>query len=195
MPDVDSSSRICRHELCELEGLHLFHKITPFHVRCVVCDVVAGELCKRVELVGVHERMCGPFHHRRILTVREIDPKPIKCARDPWTLPAPEALDESILRATSDRVPRILMQLAPIVENDFGRIAPTENSALKQLQRRIKKLCEAGQLLRVDLGKRLYAYLSPDARIAGDVDAIREQVMESFERTWYLRGRMQSARA
>lgn len=179
---VDSSSRICRNDLCELEGIHLFHKITPFHVRCEACHVPAGELCMRTL---ANERMCGPFHHRRILTVRAIDPKPTKSCRDPWELPAPEALDESILRATSDRVPRLLVQLAPIVENDFGKIANTEQSTFRQLQRRAKRLCEAGKLLRVDLGKRLYAYLSPDAR-EKDVDAIREQVMENFDRSWLV---------
>lgn len=181
----DSSSRICKDELCELEGVHLVHSITPFHVTCEVCTAPAGELCNadyRTD-TGVKPRMCGPFHQARSLAIHGGDSaKPVKCFRDPWLQPSAEALDESILRATSDHKPHLLAQIAPIVENDYGKIAENEASVFRQLQRRIKRLCDAGVLLRVDLGKRLYAYISPNSRMLSDVDAIREQVMESFDR-------------
>lgn len=76
----------------------------------------------------------------------------------------------------------MLCDLVPLVQNDYGKIAENEVSAYRQLQRRIKRLCAAGQLLRVEIGERLFAYLAPDARLASDVDAIRELVMENFDR-------------
>ena len=126
--------------------------------------------------------MVGPYHHARILNARGRTGKPTKSVRDPWTVPCAEALDESILRATSDKMPRMLAQIAPIVQNDYGRIAENDQSALRQLQRRVKRLCSAGRLLRVEISDRLYAYVAPDARVAKDVDAMRELVMENFDR-------------
>ncbi len=190
---VDFPSRICKHERCELDGVHLSHKITPLHVHCEICDIKAGELCiasfERVEDgVSIKPRMCGPFHHGRIQTVRGLDEKPSKSFRDPWVLPAPEALDESILRACSDCMPRVLTQLASIVENDYGSLG-NEESGFRRLQRRLKKLCEAGALLQIDLGKRLFAYVSPRARSL-DVDSIRDVIMDN---SWYSESSWHSA--
>jgi hypothetical protein len=187
---VDSSSRICRAELCELEGVHLRHDITPFHVGCEVCSKPAGELCylAYVAISGEHgeirekPHVVGPYHHKRILAARGRRTKPTKSLRDPWVVPCAEALDESILRAASDRVPRMLCDLVPLVQNDYGQIAESEVSAYRQMQRRIKRLCSAGCLLRIEIGDRLFAYLAPDARLASDVDAVRELVMENFDR-------------
>jgi hypothetical protein len=169
------------------------HKVTALHVRCTTCDAPAGELCDSTftaldDDTGEFKRprMCSVFHRARILTVRGLHEKESKSLRDPWLVPSVEALDESIVRACSDCVPRVLVQLAPLVENDYGSLAPTEDSSFRRLQRRLKKLCEAGSLLQVDLGKRLYAYVSPRSRMARDVDAVRDCIMENFDRSWGL---------
>ena len=125
--------------------------------------------------------MCGEYHHARILTVRAIDKKPCKRMRDPWNIPSGEALDESILRAAADHQPKLVTQILDIVQNDYGKISSNENSAFRQLRRRIKRLCNAGAILRVDLGRQLYAYIAPEARLARDVDEIRSVIMENFE--------------
>lgn len=216
MSGGDSSSRICRLDCCELESIHLAHKITPYHVRCRICDVPAGQLCNRefdrdtrdatIEAMArarmaqgkprdeafasatrQYEKetlLCGIYHHGRILSVRDFDKKIVKAEKDPWT----DALDESILRVASDHVPRILMQIVPLVENDYGTIAPTEDSAMRKLQRHIAKLCERGALLRVEVTKRLWAYILPNARIATDVDAMREVILDNYDTLWAIRG-------
>ncbi|MGH7684854.1 MAG: hypothetical protein ACREMT_10955 [Vulcanimicrobiaceae bacterium] len=180
---VDSSSRICKAELCELEGLHLFHELTPFHIRCKLCSAPAGSLCDREFERERGHTICGSYHHARILALRDIDRKPCKRVRDPWMIPSGEALDESILRCASDRMPRLVTQILDVVQNDYGTIADNEQSAFRQLRRRIKRLVAAGEIVRVDLGKQLYAYVVPDARLANDVDEIRSVIMENFERS------------
>ena len=174
---VDSSSRICKAEQCELVGLHLSHDLTPFHVHCKLCSAPAGQLCDP----DVEGDLCGLYHHARILAIRDIDKKLCKRMRDPWEIPSGEALDESILRAQADHVPRLVVQILDLVQNDYGSLGETEASAFRQLRRRIKRLVRAGAILRVDLGRQLYAYIAPDARLARDVDEIRSVIMENFE--------------
>lgn len=125
MSVVDSSSRICRAELCELDGLHLTHDLTPFHVHCGLCGARAGVLCNASFERSCEHLMCGEYHHARILTVRAIDKKPCKRMRDPWNIPSGEALDESILRAAADHQPKLVTQILDIVQNDYGKISAT----------------------------------------------------------------------
>lgn len=194
---VDSSSRICRDDLCELEGLHLSHQLTPFHVACPVCLVLAGTLCTKIEACDpAKARMCGLYHHKRVLTVRERDGRVFKPLRDPWTSHSSNALDDSILRATSDCVPRTLAQLVPLVEDEYGRIAETDISAFRRMQRHLRRLSDAGQVLQVDLGKRMFAYVAPSARVR-DADAIRERILSELEKSlhkpWELRRAREAA--
>lgn len=207
MREVDSSSRICRSDRCELDGLHLQHQLTPFHIACSVCSRKAGQLCDIVRFGGCSElpkdkrkrmkprapifrvkghyivtstiQICGIFHHERILRLRSIDSsKPIRSKRDVWKLPSPLALDEAILRSVSTHVPRLLVEIQPLVENDYGSLGRNSDSGMRRLQRRILQLCSTGAIMRVELGKRLFAYLSPKSRLS--LEEIRDQVMDNL---------------
>lgn len=157
--------------------------MTPFFVHCGDCGAKPGAMCNLCyEVDGEKPASCRSYHMKRIHAARGADPKPSKSMRDPWVVSCAEALDESILRAMSDRVPRLLSQIVPIVENDYGKIADNESSKMTQLQRRFRKLCAAGAALRIEIGKRLYAYCLPDARVANDIDSMREIIMENFDR-------------
>lgn len=206
MREVDSSSRICRSDRCELDGLHLQHQLTPFHIACTVCSRKAGQLCDIVRFGGesllpatkrkraglrtalfrvkghyIHLdaiKVCGIFHHERILSLRSIDNRPVRSKRDVWELPSPLALDEAILRSVSTHVPRLLVEIQPLVENDYGSLGRNVDSGMRRLQRRILQLCETGAIMRVELGKRLFAYLSPKSRLS--LEEIRDQVMDNL---------------
>lgn len=115
--------------------------------------------------------------------VHEVEPKreskPRSC-RAPWLLPAPQALDDSIVRSVSDTQPKRFAALVDAVENDFGSLGMNRESGLRRLHRRIRALVDAGRILRIDLGNTLFAYLKPTSRIANDVSFIREAILDSL---------------
>ncbi|MGH7178687.1 MAG: hypothetical protein ACREJC_15020, partial [Tepidisphaeraceae bacterium] len=73
----------------------------------------------------------------------------------PWRKPAPKALDHSIARATSKTYPKPFHVILRDVEEDYGAC----NS--RTVQRRLTRLVLRGHILRISLGRRLYAYMRP----------------------------------
>lgn len=110
------------------------------------------------------------------------EPKP-RSSRKPWELPAPEALDEAIVRAVSDVRPKPFTMLANDVVNDFGSLGQNIKSGERRLHRRIRALVEQGRILRIDIGNTLFAYLKPTSRIATDLDFIREAISDCLTET------------
>lgn len=108
------------------------------------------------------------------------EPKPRSC-RAPWKLPAPNALDDSIVRAVSDVRPLNFAAIVNEVENDFGSLGDNRKSGLRRVHRRIRSLVAVGRILRIEIGQTLFAYLKPTSRIAKDVSFIREQILESID--------------
>ncbi len=108
------------------------------------------------------------------------EPRP-RSHRPPWVLPAPIALDESILRAVSDVVPRHFMAIVDLVQNDFGSLGDNEYSGQRRVHRRLRILADVGSVLRIDVGKRMFAYLKPTSRIARDVAFIRDLMRDVID--------------
>lgn len=117
------------------------------------------------------------YAHEDIVAKRE--PKP-RSSRKPWLLPAPEALDEAIVRAVSDVCPKPFVRLANDVVNDFGSLGENSKSGERRLHRRIKSLVDQGRILRIEIGNTLFAYLKPTSRIANDLDFLREAIAETI---------------
>lgn len=139
MLDWIDPSLICRHEFCDIEGIHAWHEVRE-----------------------------------------KKEPKP-RSVKEPWNLPAPNALDDAIVRAVSDVRPRHFAALLQEVENDFGSLGENRKSGIRRMHRRLKQLVETGRILRVEIGETLFAYLKPTSRVARDVVFLREQILESFD--------------
>jgi hypothetical protein len=139
MLDWIDPSLICRHESCDIEGIHPWHQVR----------------CRK-------------------------EPKP-RSNKAPWNLPAPNALDDAIVRAVSDVRPRHFAALLQEVENDFGTLAENRKSGIRRMHRHLKQLVDAGRVLRIEIGETLFAYLKPTSRVAKDVLFLREQILESID--------------
>jgi len=103
-----------------------------------------------------------------------------KSKRPPWRRPCPKALDHSIAKAVSKTYPKHLDAILREVEDDYG-LESTPSALYRNVQRHLAKLVERGQILRVDLGRRLYAYLRPGSPLVHDVEMMREQIESLLE--------------
>jgi len=122
------------------------------------------EACDRIELHLAHK------------VTREPEPEPRSTSPLPkWKRQAPKALDHSIAKATSKTYPRHFDAIMKIVESDYGTCID------RTVHRRLKRLVQRGHILRIDLGRHLYAYLRPGSTLVNDVDLIREQCFDAFE--------------
>jgi hypothetical protein len=119
------------------------------------------------------------IHAAHDVAPKKDPPKP-RSTRAPWELPAPEALDESIVRNVSDVRPKIFSALVNDIENDFGSLGHNKRSGLRRVHRRIRALVEMGRILRVDIGDTLFAYLKPTSRVATDIEFVKEQILDSL---------------
>lgn len=89
---------------------------------------------------------------------------------EPWKKSAPRALDHSIAKATSKTYPKPFNMILRDVEDDYGSC----NS--RTVQRRLARLVHRGHVLRINLGRRLYAYVRPGSSITtSDIEMMREQ--------------------
>ena len=93
-------------------------------------------------------------------------PAMVAVAREPDTVAATPEPAKSISRT----YPKPFHVILRDVEEDYGEVNP------RTAQRRLKRLVERGHLLRIDLGRRLYAYLRPGSTMVHDADLMREQL-------------------
>lgn len=100
--------------------------------------------------------------------------------RPPWKRPSSKALDHSIAKAVSKDRPKNLDTILREVQDDYG-LDSTEGALYRNVQRHLAKLVQRGHILRIDLGKRLYAYLRPGSRLVRDVANIRQQLIAETE--------------
>ncbi len=113
--------------------------------------------------------------HAAHLPVKAVEPRDTsKSSRPPWKRPSPELLDESIVEATSLRVPKRYSELYQEIRETYGEVAANDAAALRQVHWHLERLVEAGRVLRVSIGDRFYAYLRAGSRIARDIPLIRE---------------------
>lgn len=131
-------------------------------------EICRSEFCDRDEIHLAHE----------VKIRKERGPR---SEREPWTMPSPDAIDESIVKAVSDFTPKRFAHLVNDVENDFGSLGENRDSAMRRLHRRIAWLVKQGRILRVDLGDTLCTYLKPTSRLARDVTYLRELVNDTLD--------------
>jgi hypothetical protein len=139
--------------------------MSPGMLNALSRRVCRHECCK-------HEHIHPP-HRVRV----KKDKEPLS-QKDPWLLPAPTALGESIERAVTEYTPKNFAMLRDDVENDFGSLGPTPKSADRRLHRHLSTMVKLGRVLRVDVGGRLFAYLKPTSRIAMDIPRLRDSLKE-----------------
>jgi len=121
------------------------------------------EACDRIELHLAHE-------------VTTVEPKPAysRGQLPAWKRPAPKALDHAIAKATSKTYPRHFGAILQLVEADYGACIE------RTVHRRLKRLVQRGHILRIDLGRSLYAYLRPGSPMVNDIALMREQCFDAF---------------
>lgn len=129
------------------------------------------EFCGRSELHLAHE---GDFSDEIKQRARDLAPKS-KSDKPPWKRSAPRALDHSIAKAVSRTYPKHLDAILRDVESDYGS-GPTEAALYRAVQRHLAVLVERGHILKIHLGRKLYAYLRPGSPLVNDVDMMREQI-------------------
>lgn len=145
-----NATRLCRDENCERFEVHYEHE-------CGVEDVLEQDDGEPVTLT-----YWAAWGSAREVVARR--------AEAPWRKPAPKALDHSIAKSISRTYPKPFHVILRDVEEDYGEVNP------RTAQRRLKRLVERGHLLRIDLGRRLYAYLRPGSTMVHDADLMREQL-------------------
>jgi hypothetical protein len=131
---------------------------------CDLSFVCRDENCDRVDLHPSHS----------VVTHRVKRKKPSVSRRLPWRQPAPRALDHSIAKATSKTYPRHFQAILHEVKEDYGDC----NS--RTVIRRLGRLVKRGHILRLDLGRSLYAYVRPGSNLANDIELVREQIEGLF---------------
>jgi len=122
--------------------------------------VCRDDRCDRLDLHHEHE-ITHIKKRKRVAPSR--NPLPA------WERPAAGALDHSIAKAVSLTYPRHFSAILQFVENDYG------SCCMRMVQRRLRILVQRGHLLRIDLGRRLYAYLRPGSKLVNEIDLMREQ--------------------
>jgi len=132
------------------------------------------ERCERIDLHFSHEIIGDGLPPD--------DGSPSKSKRLPWQRPAPKALDHAIAKAVSKTYPKHLDAILRDVEDDYGS-GPTQSALSRAVQRHLARLVERGHILKIDLGRRLYAYLRPGSSLVGDVDLMRDQIEGRIEST------------
>jgi hypothetical protein len=126
---------------------------------------ISGRLCRDENC----DRLELHLKHKISKIAKERDPS--KSRREPWRRSSPAALDHSIEQAISGAYPKAYEAVLRDVEYDYG------SCCSRTVQRHLRRLVERGNILKIDLGRRLYAYVRPDSKLATyDVSFIREQV-------------------
>jgi hypothetical protein len=119
--------------------------------------------------------------------VKQKKEKKPRSNKPPWLLTAKDALDESIVRAVCKLDVGSFHTILNEVENDFGSLGPTHDSGVRRLYRRLSAVVRTGKVRRVDVGGRLFAYVKPQSRLAGDIEFLRESLKQMISYSPYER--------
>lgn len=124
--------------------------------------VCRDEFCDRLDLHQAHASLEIAFE----------PPDTSTSVHAPWRRPAPKALDHSIAKAVSKTYPKPFGVLLRDVQYDYGACN------LRTVHRRLRRLVDRGYVLRIALGRRLYAYVRPGSNMVNDIDLMREQIID-----------------
>lgn len=133
-----------------------------------------NDQCARVELHLAHDEDFDEDYREHVPRSKSQDP--------PWKRPASKALDHSIAKAVSKTYPKHLNAILREVKDDYGSGA-SESALYRAVQRHLAVLVERGHILKIDLGRHLYAYLRPGSTLVNDVEMMREQIESMMEST------------
>jgi hypothetical protein len=147
------AERLCRDENCDLLGLHAEHEVPE-----QVCEAEADQTDFPLEFA-----YWAKWHQARDAAKLRLVP--------PWMQQAPEALDDSIIKATSQTYPKPFEVIMRDVEYDYG------SCNMRTVQRRLRAIVQRGHVIRLDLGRRLHAYVRPGSNMINDLDLVREQII------------------
>jgi len=164
---------ICRDDNCDRLGLHAAHDDFSDKIKRDAKERM-GRLRWRPLPDGVE-----PPRGSRV-RIKDGVRKYQKPPAAPWERIASSALDHSIAKAASKTYPKPLAMIIEEVHSDYG------GCETRTIQRHLSKLVERGHLLRIDLGRRLYAYLRPGSSLAGDIGLMREQIESMYDQTAYV---------
>lgn len=95
--------------------------------------------------------------------------------KSPWQMSAKKALTNAIAKATSITYPTHFKKLLDDVENDYGVCCD------RQVYRALKILVERKQIIKMDLGGNLFAYVRPGSKLVNDPGLVREQIMGAID--------------
>lgn len=178
MLQLGDASIYCRDEMCDRLGLHYARRTCGEDFR----NKIKSEAKQKLKHNG--------RPRWRKLREGEEPPKDAEvraypdgsrsyAMTQPWHLSAPRALDHCIAKAVSKTYPKPIDVIFDEIQDDYGECDR------RAVERHLKKLVDRGQLLRVDLGRRLSAYLRPGSSLVKDVTLMREQIEALYEQTFY----------
>jgi hypothetical protein len=106
------------------------------------------------------------------------EPKPARPGKKPpWRQDDPEALTESVYKATSDAYPMLSSWIARDVRDDYGTCTD------RTVYRHLRRLVAEARLVKVDLGLAFSAYIRPKSRLLADPQALRDYMLAQMEIT------------
>ena len=125
---------------------------------------VWGEICRddNCEIMGVHG-------HHEVLTQEREAPRKSGAQHDP------KALLGSIAKATSKAYPMNFSAIVREVVDDYGTCSE------RTIYRYLRKLIDRGQILKLDLGLSVDAYIRPKSRLLRDLPGLRDYMLGLLE--------------
>jgi len=128
-----------------------------------------SEDCEIVELHEAHE-----------ITTKRKPERAASEGRPLWRRSSSKALDRSIANATSRHWPTHFGAILREVENDYGT-AESPQALERAVYRHLRKLVERGQIIKLDIGLSMAAYIRPKSKLLKDLGMIREQMYDRLE--------------
>lgn len=128
--------------------------------RCYCRD----EQCEIVELHEEHD----------VVVQRKVERAPSE-GRALWKRSAPKALDRSIMKQTSKYWATHFGEMLRGVRDDYGECEE------RTVYRRVKRLVERGNLIKLEVGLAMAIYVRPKSRLLRDVGMLREQMYDRLE--------------
>lgn len=136
-------------------------------------DFEPGNICRdeRCDRNDVHEA--------HVIETKQKKERAPSGGRELWKRSAPKALDHSIMKATSRYKATHFGEILREVRADYGECEE------RTVYRRMKRLVERGNLIKVDLGLAFAAYLRPKSKLLSDIGWLAEHMADRLETKYY----------
>lgn len=127
------------------------------------CPIIGRHLKHPVKWKPKDERLKPKAHHR---------PDPNKKV---WSLDDQEGLRQCVLRATSTAEPVCFGQIFRNVTDDYGKVSE------RTVYRYVAKSVDSGEIVKIDLGLPMAAYVKPGSHWLRDRAALREYMSDYLD--------------